>query len=164
MLTPEILARARYLHERIRELSKSAVEPVASRASTDSASSGLAGSRHSEAATEASERSTGPKRVGGRSPESEADFLFWKKQLSGSGYDRFAERLASLGISEEDALFLSQTSSFPDEQPVQAGAGLDRDEGWDEIFKRALEQPALHLEGADVFPFAKLWLPLVSLA
>jgi type 2 lantibiotic biosynthesis protein LanM len=165
MLTPEILARARYLHERIRELSKSAVEPVASRASTDSASSGLAGSRHSEAATEARERSTGPKRVGGRSPESEADFLFWKKQLSGSGYDRFAERLASLGISEEDALFLSQTSSFPDEQPViQAGAGLDRDEGWDKIFKRALEQPALHLEGADAFPFAKLWLPLVSLA
>src|SRR6202007_1492499 len=116
MLTPEILARARYLHERIRELSKSAVEPVASPASTHSASSGLARARHSEAATEARERSTGPKRVGGRSPESEADFLFWKKQLSGSGYDRFAERLASLGISEEDVLFFGQPTYFPIEQ------------------------------------------------
>jgi lantibiotic modifying enzyme len=42
--------------------------------------------------------------------------------------------------------------------------GLDRDKGWAEIFERALEQPPLHLEGGDAFPFAKLWLPLVSLA
>ena len=147
MLPPEILARARYLHERIRDLSKSVIEPRASGAQTEPTSSGLAGSRRSPAAA------------------GEADFLFWKKQLSGTGYDRFTERLHSLGISEQDAVFLSQESSFPDEQPGSSAAvGLDRDKGWDEIFQRALEQPTLHLEGGDAFPFAKLWLPLVSLA
>jgi type 2 lantibiotic biosynthesis protein LanM len=147
MLTPEILARAQYLHERIRDLSKSVIEPRASGAQTEPASSGLAGSRRSPAAA------------------GEADFLFWKKQLSGTGYDRFTERLHSLGISEQDAVFLSQESSFPDEQPgISAAVGLDRDKGWAEIFQRALERPPLHLEGGDAFPFAKLWLPLVSLA
>src|ERR1700751_1331839 len=147
MLPPEILARAQYLHERIRELSKSVVEPGASEVQTEPASSGLAGSRHSPATA------------------GEADFLFWKKQLSGTGYDRFAERLHSLGISEQDAVFLSQKSSFPAEQPGNSAAiGLDRDKGWDELFQRALEQPTLHLDGGDAFPFAKLWWPLVSLA
>jgi len=154
MLPPEILARAQYLHERIRDLSKSVIEP------------GAPGVR-TEPASQARQRSTSSDQVGDRSPAAagEADFLFWKKQLSGTGYDRFAERLHSLGISEQVAVFLSQGSSFPDEQPgSSATIGLDRDKGWDELFQRALEQPTLRLEGGDAFPFAKLWLPLVSLA
>jgi class II lanthipeptide synthase len=148
MLTPEILARARYLHERLRYLSKSANEPQASGVPTESV-------------PQARQRSI----IGDLGPASEADFLFWKKQLSGTGYDRFAERLDSLGISEQDAVFLSQESSSPDAQPSGSeAAGLNQNQDWDEIFDRALQQPALHLEGDDAFPFAKLWLPLVSFA
>jgi type 2 lantibiotic biosynthesis protein LanM len=142
MLTPEILARARYLRERLQELAARPEKPE----STSGAPT--------ESASQARQRSTG-----------EADLLFWRRQLSGSGYDRFAERLDSLGISEQDAVFLSQESSFRGEQPVTLEAeGLDREKGWDEIFDRALKHPALYLEGADVFPFASLWLPLVSVA
>src|ERR1700747_247207 len=141
MLPPDILAPAQYPHERIRDLSKSVIEPGAPGVQT-------------EPASQARQRSTSSDQVGDRSPAAagEAGFFFWKKQLSGTGYDRFAERLHSLGISEQDAVFLSQGSSFPDEQPgSSATIGLDRDKGWDELFQRALEQPSLHLEGGDAF-------------
>ncbi|MBV8485563.1 MAG: type 2 lantipeptide synthetase LanM [Verrucomicrobia bacterium] len=165
MLPSELLARARYLHERLRDLSKSVIAPGASDAPTESASHL---SSEALAKGEARQRSTDPDRSPAleadlsRRSEAEADFLFWKKQLSGTGYDRFAERLRSLGISEQDAVFLSQESSFREQPGSSAAMGLDRDKNWDEIFGRALEQPTLHLEGGDAFPFVQLWLPLVS--
>ena len=127
MLPPEILARARYLHERIRDLSKSVIEAGTSGVPSESASHLSAIALATE---EARQPSTGSDQTGDRSPAvvGEADFLFWKKQLSGGGYDRFTERLHSLGISEQDAVFLSQESSFPDEQPGSSAAvWIDRD-------------------------------------
>ena len=175
MLTPEILARARFLHERLRELSQSAIEPAAP--SPDSTSTVAADlSAHSsepdstfrvptESASQASQRSTAAGEAdlshrlvrhsfsdGGS--EAEADFLFWKQQFCTGGYDRFAERLESLGITPQEAVFLTQ-ESLPREQ---------LDGGWADIFEKALRQPALNVEGADALPFAALWLPLVSFA
>ena len=126
MVTPEILARASYLHERVRVLAE-AGQP-----------------RHSEAEPDLSRHS-----------EAEADFLFWKQQFSSGSYNRFAERLSSLGITEQQAVRLTQ-QSWPGGQSV--------DKGWSEVLERALREPALHLEGSDAFPFAELWLPLLSYA
>jgi type 2 lantibiotic biosynthesis protein LanM len=127
MLTPEIVGRARYLHERLREQTLSPAAP--GEPSQDV-------SRRSPAAAE------------------QADFLFWKQQFCTGGYDRFAERLDSLGITQQEAVYLSRE---PPSNETLAG-------GWAEIFEKALRQPALSLEGAEAFPFADLWLPLVSFA
>jgi len=145
MLTPDILARARYLHERLQKLSE---VPATSEGLTKDLS------RRSEAELDRLRRSNREADLSRRS-EAEADFLFWKQQFSSGNYDRFAERLHSLGITEQQALSLTQESWLSD-QPINRV--------WSEILERALRRPALHLKGADAFPFAELWLPLVSYA
>jgi len=163
MLPPEISARARYLHERLQALPKSKIELGGPEAPTESAS-------------QARQRSTGPDRspAAAGEPDSSrrlvrhssgtgyeggsaaaADLLFWKKQFSSGGYDRFAERLNSLEISEQQAALLTQDSLL---------FGQVTAETWETIFEQAVHSSALHLEGADCLPFAELWLPLVSLA
>jgi|GEM_PF-6987153 len=161
MLTSAISARARYLHERLRELSKRPEEEDRTvRAPAESASPlpiiGLApdeGSQGSIAEADQSRRSTAEADQSRRST-AEADFLFWKQQFSTSGYDRFPERLESLGISEQQAAWLSQ-----DAAPGKIAAA-----DWETVFEEAGRAPAFQLEGAEALPFSNLWLPLVSLA
>src|SRR5258708_387083 len=129
MLTPGILARARYLHERLQKLSE---VPATSEGLTKDLS------RRSEAELDRLRRSNREADLSRRS-EAEADFLFWKQQFSSGNYDRFAERLHSLGITEQQALSLTQESWLSD-QPINRV--------WSEILERALRRPALHLKGA----------------
>jgi type 2 lantibiotic biosynthesis protein LanM len=88
MLPPAISARARYLHERLGDLTPSTVP-----------------------AGEPSHDLSCANQLGLPNPSTaEGDFLFWKQQFSAGGYDRFPERLKSLAIDEQQAAFLAQDS------------------------------------------------------
>jgi type 2 lantibiotic biosynthesis protein LanM len=87
-------------------------------------------------------------------PEPGDDFRNWKQVFTAGTYDRFSDRLRSLGISEEQAVYLTV-------EPPTAAAQPDP---WEEVLNQALQYPAVGLEGSQAFPFSVLWLPLVAFA
>ncbi len=111
IVPPEISARTRYLHERLREDPPPA-DPRAE-ASQDQAA-------YKTSEPDLSRRGPAgeaePVAPSSRDRGTMADFLFWKQQFSTGGYDRFPERLQSLEITEPQAAWLTQPCLLPGEE------------------------------------------------
>ncbi|HEX4201968.1 MAG TPA: type 2 lanthipeptide synthetase LanM, partial [Chthoniobacterales bacterium] len=82
------------------------------------------------------------------------DFCDWKQVFTAGTYDRFTARLRSLGISEEQAVYLAAELPKP----------VTQEDRWEEVLNQALQYPAANLEGTQAFPFSVLWLPLIAFA
>jgi type 2 lantibiotic biosynthesis protein LanM len=87
-------------------------------------------------------------------PEAGDNFRNWKQVFTAGTYDRFSARLRSLGISEEQAAYLT----------VEPPTSSTQQDPWEEVLSQALQYPAVGLEGSEAFPFSVLWLPLVGFA
>jgi len=87
-------------------------------------------------------------------PEPGDDFRDWKQVFTTGTYDRFSARLRSLGVSEEQAVYVTS-------EPPEPVTQRDR---WEEVLNQALQYPPVDLEGSQAFPFSVLWLPLIAFA